>query len=64
VSRYKICVYENGDGRLSREEQERIQVALQAEAERLRSIATHIDFSPSDDSAINTQAPSAERGRT
>jgi predicted transcriptional regulator len=44
VSRFKICTYELGDGPLTLEEQNRIREALQAEAERLRTIATQIDL--------------------
>ena len=43
VSRFKICLYELGDGPLSPDEQNRIREALQAEADRLRSIPTQID---------------------
>jgi len=43
VSRFKICLYELGDGCLSEEEWKRIGGALQAEAERLREISTHFD---------------------
>ena len=44
VSRFKICLYELGDGSLTPEEQSRIREALQAEAERLRQISTQFDF--------------------
>src|SRR4051794_15442553 len=45
VSRFKICTYELGDGSLTPEQQVYIRKALQAEAERLRSIPAQIDFS-------------------
>jgi predicted transcriptional regulator len=45
VSRFKICLYELGDGHLTPEEQNRIREALQAEADRLSSIPTQIDAS-------------------
>ena len=44
VSRFKICTYELGDTSLTPEEQSRIREALQAEAQRLRSIPVQIDF--------------------
>ncbi len=43
MSRFKICLYELGDGHLTPEEQNRIREALQAEADRLRSIPSQID---------------------
>jgi hypothetical protein len=44
VSRFKICTFELGSGSLSADEQERIQKALHAEADRLRSIPAQIDL--------------------
>ncbi len=44
VSRFKICLYELGDGHLTLDEQDRIQEALTTEAARLRSIPDQIDF--------------------
>jgi hypothetical protein len=44
VSRYKICLFELGDGSLTAEEQNRIRTALQLEARRLRSVSSNIDF--------------------
>jgi hypothetical protein len=44
VSRFKICLYELGDGSLTQEEQNQIREALQAELERLRSMPAEIDF--------------------
>lgn len=38
VSRFKICLFELGDGELTAEELGRIRVALEAEAQRLRSL--------------------------
>jgi hypothetical protein len=47
VARFKICTFELGSGCLSPEEQGRIKLALEAEAARLRSIATRLfDDSP------------------
>jgi predicted transcriptional regulator len=43
VSRFKICLYELGDGPLAPDEQDRIREALRAEADRLRSIPAQID---------------------
>jgi predicted transcriptional regulator len=43
VSRFKICLFELGDGSLTEEEQARIRQALRAEAERLRSIAVEFN---------------------
>lgn len=47
VSRFKICLFELGDGELNMEEQNRIRAALQTEAERLQNIAAHIDLGES-----------------
>jgi predicted transcriptional regulator len=44
VSRFKICTYELGDTVLTADEQGRIRRALEAEADRLRSITVQIDF--------------------
>lgn len=52
VSRFKICTFELGSGSLSEDEQERIQKALHAEADRLRSLPTQID--------LGRHAPQAE----
>jgi transcriptional regulator with XRE-family HTH domain len=38
VSRFKICVFELGDGKLTEDEQNRISAALQAEIDRLRNL--------------------------
>jgi len=43
VSRFKICIYELGDGSLTEDEQSRIREALHAEAERLRNISINIE---------------------
>lgn len=45
VSRFKICTYELGDSDLTAAEQNKIQAALRAEAERLRNLTAEIDFS-------------------
>jgi predicted transcriptional regulator len=39
VSRFKICLYELGDGALTPNEQDRIEQALLVEAERLRDLS-------------------------
>jgi hypothetical protein len=44
VSRFKICLYELGDGSLSEEEQRGIRRALQAETDRLRSLPENVEF--------------------
>ena len=46
VSRYKICLFELGDGTLSIEEKTRILKALKGEANRLRSLAIGVKFHP------------------
>jgi predicted transcriptional regulator len=51
VSRFKICLFELGDGPLAAEEQDRIRVALQVERNRLRDLAANIDFGPSEQAA-------------
>jgi transcriptional regulator with XRE-family HTH domain len=40
VSRFKICLFELGDGKLTPEEQKRISAALHAETERLHNLPT------------------------
>jgi predicted transcriptional regulator len=44
VSRFKICLFELGDGSLTDDEQIRIRQALQTEAERLRQVSTQFDL--------------------
>jgi predicted transcriptional regulator len=44
VSRFKICLFELGDGKLTDEELNKIRVALQAEMDRLRNLATTVDL--------------------
>lgn len=46
VSRFRICMYELGDGTLRPEEQSRIQGVLQAELERLRNLPARMDLAP------------------
>lgn len=46
VSRFKICVFELGDGSLTPEEQARISSALQAETDRLRNVSVQVNFDP------------------
>lgn len=45
VSRFRICVFELGNGELSADEQHRIRLALHAEVERLRRISPDVQFS-------------------
>jgi predicted transcriptional regulator len=44
VSRFKICMYELGDGTLTAAEMRSIREVLQAEAERLTTISSKIHF--------------------
>jgi predicted transcriptional regulator len=44
VSRFKICLFEIGDGQLSVDEENRIRGALNAEIDRLRNLLENIDF--------------------
>jgi predicted transcriptional regulator len=44
VSRFKICMFELGDGALTTTEQLQIMTALEAETARLRSVALDIDL--------------------
>jgi predicted transcriptional regulator len=44
VSRFKICLYELGDGSLSGQEQDRIRRALQAEKDRLQDLSANVSF--------------------
>ena len=44
VSRFKICMFELGDGSLTIEEQNRIRAALELESNRIRSVPTSIDL--------------------
>jgi predicted transcriptional regulator len=39
VSRFKICMYEIGDGTLTVDEHRRIKIALETEAARLQRVA-------------------------
>jgi len=50
VSRFKICMHELGDGRLTVDEQLRIQSSLEAELARLRNLPREIKLS------VNTEA--------
>src|SRR5271156_6651536 len=43
VSRFKICSFEIGDGSLTPEQQNRLQEALRAEADRIRRISVQVD---------------------
>jgi predicted transcriptional regulator len=49
VSRFKICLFELGDGKLTSEEQDRIRAALRTEAQRLRNLQDRLNLD-SDDS--------------
>jgi hypothetical protein len=44
VSRFKICLFELGDGSLTAEERDRIRKTLRTEAERLRSISVNFQI--------------------
>jgi hypothetical protein len=44
VSRFKICLFELGDGALSAAEQRRVSEALRAELDRLQNISIHLDI--------------------
>jgi predicted transcriptional regulator len=44
VSRFKICLFELGDGQLTDDEQRKIKAALQSEVDRLRSLTATLDF--------------------
>jgi hypothetical protein len=44
VSRFKICTHELGNGAITPTEHTRINEALRAEADRLRSLTAQIDF--------------------
>lgn len=50
VSRFKICLFELGDGALTADEQCRVRQALQAESERLRRVVTQLDLQSADGS--------------
>ena len=50
VSRFKICLYELGDGRLTADEQARIEEALRAEAASLQAVAAQ--FSGTEQSEV------------
>ncbi len=53
VSRFKVCLFELGDGSLKPEEQQSISTALRAETDRLRSLPTDVEFDQPD-SATDT----------
>ncbi len=44
VSRFKICLFELGDGKLTTEEQNRIRTALRAEAQRFRILQDRLNL--------------------
>ena len=62
VSRFKICTFELGDGSLSSEELRTIQVALEAEGDRLRNVHKQLDFAanPRDALGAGARPPSCE----
>jgi transcriptional regulator with XRE-family HTH domain len=67
VSRFKICTYELGEGRLSSDEQKQIRSALQAEADRLHIISTKVDLQLLQNAErliprARFQGPAAKRG--
>lgn len=62
VSRFKICLYELGDGSLNQEEQKRVREALQAEVERLRSMPAEIDFGGLQSPSVNPVPLEIHRG--
>jgi predicted transcriptional regulator len=64
VSRFKICTYELGDGSLTLEEWDRIRRALQAEADRLRSIPAQIDFNHFDSAGAKAPLESESESAT
>ena len=53
VSRFKVCLFELGDGSLKPEEQQSISAALRAETDRLRSLPSDVEFDQPD-SATDT----------
>jgi predicted transcriptional regulator len=61
VSRFKICLFELGDGSLTPDEQSRIRVALLAEAERLRTLDLRHLFLGHDFACSNPPQPVAKR---
>lgn len=52
VSRFKICLFELGDGKLTDVEHAKLRAALQTEAERLRSLSTSINFGQPADTSV------------
>jgi transcriptional regulator with XRE-family HTH domain len=44
VSRFKICLFELGDGKLTSEELARIRIAFQREIERFRTLSSMVEF--------------------
>jgi predicted transcriptional regulator len=44
VSRFKICMYELGDGALTEDEHGQIRAALQVEADRLRNLPDQLEI--------------------
>ncbi len=47
VSRFKICLFELGDGQLTADELDRIRAALKAQADHLRSLPVDLDLDAS-----------------
>ena len=53
LGRFKIAMFEIGDGSLSPDEQERIRQALQSETERLRALPDPMEFGRIDPASSN-----------
>jgi predicted transcriptional regulator len=54
VSRFKICLYELGEGNLTPQELRLIRKVLQIEAERLRNLAINFESEPTAATAEST----------
>jgi transcriptional regulator with XRE-family HTH domain len=64
VSRFKICLFELGDGSLSIQEQDRIRGALQTETDRLRKLPESFEFSePGQGNPCGTPSFKGEQSR-
>jgi hypothetical protein len=56
LSRFKICTFELGDGLLSSEELRAIQIALEAEGDRLRNLHKQLEFGANPTDALGAGA--------